>query len=250
MKRVAFIIILTIISIFNLLYSQENEELNPETISTIKKADDSQNLEEYFNAKALCEREFLNNPQNNLYRYHLAYCNYKISYIYLRKKDFANFNRYMDEAQKLLRDNIANNNKDAESLALLSTLNGIKIMADYNLGQTLGQECLTLIAKAKEISPDNPRVILQEGIVKFNFPDFFGGDKIKASELFKESISAFTGKSDDKYAWGLLDAYAWYITSLIYLNKHNEAKIYAENALNINPNFAWIKYGLLPKIKE
>lgn len=250
MKKVALMLAIILLSLINIIYPQTNLTLSKETMSAIKQADDFKDLDLYLKARAFSEREYLSNQEINFFRYHVAYCNFRISYIYLNKKDMTNFNKYMDEARKLLKENIEKDDKDAESMALLSTCNGIKITADNSLGQSLGQECMMLIANAKEIAPENPRVILQEGIVKFNFPDFFGGDKIKASELFKRSIEVLKNIKNDNYAWGLGDAYAWYITSLIALNKHNDAKIAAEESLKINPDFAWIKYGLLPKIKQ
>jgi len=242
--------IIILISIFNIIYPQNNLKLSEETFNAIKQADNYKDLDLYLKARAFCEREYLGNPETNFFRYHVAYCSFRISFIYLNKKDIANFNKYMDEARNLLKENINKDKNDAESMALLSTCNGIKITADYSLGQSLGQECMMLIANAKEIEPNNPRVILQDGIVKFNFPDFYGGDKIKASQLFNKSILIFKETTKDNYAWGLEDAYAWYITSLIALEKHEDAKLIANEALNTYPNFVWIKYGLLPKIKQ
>jgi tetratricopeptide (TPR) repeat protein len=250
MKKVAIMIAIILISFFNIIYPNNTDTLSVETFNAVKQADNVRNLELYQKARALCERQLLINPESNIASYHLAYCSFRISYTYLSDKDLTNFNKYMDEAIKLLKGNIEKNEMDAESIALLSTCYGIKISADYSLGQSLGEQCMILISKANGIAPENPRVMIADGIVKFNFPDFFGGDKAKASELFKNSIETFKSIKNDKYAWGLSDAYAWYLTSLITLDNHDEAKKVVKEALEYNTEFGWIKYGILPKIKN
>ncbi len=250
MKRIILILLLLTAGFATLVYPQSSSEYINESIATLKKADNFMNLESYLATRSMFERLLNLEQENTIAKYHIAYCNYKISYIYLSQKDMDSFNKYMNEAIDLLKSLIASNDKDAEAMSLLATCYGIKITSDWNLAKSLGSDSQKLLATALAIEPNNPRVLLQEGISKFNSPEFFGGSKEKAMQLFKSSIEKFKELKDDKYGWGFLDAYAWYGISLSAKNQNElAAQIYTE-ALQLEPNFGWIKYKLLPQVKQ
>lgn len=250
MKRIILIILLLTAGFATLVYPQNSTEYMKESIGTLKKADNFMNLESYLNTRSMFERITNAEPTNNIAKYHIAYCNYKISYIYLSQKDMDSFNKYMNEAIDLLKSLIESNDKDVEAMSLLATCYGIKITSDWNLAKSLGSDSQKLLATALAIAPNNPRVLLQEGISRFNSPEFFGGSKEKARQLFQSSIEKFKELSNDNYGWGFLDAYAWYGISLTENNqKELAAQIYDE-ALKLEPNFGWIKYKLLPQVKQ
>ncbi len=250
MKKMTIMIILLLLGTVSLMFPQSTEEIYSEGIKTLKQADNFMDFSNYISAAGLFERGLNVEPENNLLKYHKAYCNYKISYIYLMKKDTPNFTKNMDEAVNLLKEVIKTDGTNSEAMALLATCYGIKITSDWSLAQSLGAESHKLLEMALSISPNNPRVLLQSGISKFNTPEFFGGDKKKATEIFKQCIELFKSEKNDKYGWGQLDSYAWFGIALTSLKDPGAAVTVYNEALQIEPNFGWIKYKLLPEVQK
>ena len=123
---------------------------------------------------------------------------------------------------------------------------------DPSLGPSKGSQNVAFTSEAIGISPDNPRVLLQRGISKFNTPEFFGGSKEKAMDYFKNSISIFekTDESDSKINWGYLDALAWLGKTHAQLGEYEAAISVYKKTLQIQPNFSWVKNDLLPAVQE
>jgi tetratricopeptide (TPR) repeat protein len=110
-----------------------------------------------------------------------------------------------------------------------------------------------LISKAKELAPENPRVALIDAISTYNTPSLFGGGKDKGLEKMKKAAELFERwKESDSLqpSWGKEEVHAW--IGIAYLERKETilARKSFEKALEINPNYGWVKYGLLPKITK
>jgi len=57
-------------------------------------------------------------------------------------------------------------------------------------------------------------------------------------------------KSDSKINWGYLDALAWLGKTYARLDDFESAISTYNKALQIEPEFSWVKNGLLPAVEE
>ena len=202
--------------------------------------------------RGILERALLLHPSDEYALYFLAFADYSLATTAMNN-DKAKAVQYIDEAIDYGEKAIDANSKSAESLALLGTIYGIKISLDWKNAMELGPKSNQLIAEALELEPDNPRVLLQAGINKMYTPEFYGGSKNEAFQLFSKAVNIFdTSSVTDSLNpdWGKLQSLAWLGQS--YAGKKDYAKavdVY-KKALSENPNYAWIKYKLLPEAEQ
>jgi tetratricopeptide (TPR) repeat protein len=142
----------------------------------------------------------------------------------------------------------------AEAYALRAGLLGYSIgLGNPALGMTLGPRIAADENKARELAPDNPRVILVEGIGTLHKPGFVGGGADKALARLKEAIARFEAETvTDPLApsWGRDDAYIWAARASTRLKDHRGAHAYLLKALEINPDHGWARHVLLPAAEK
>jgi len=96
----------------------------------------------------------------------------------------------------------------ADERALLSAVYGLKIASNFLSAIRLGPKSSAAAAAALEEAPDNPRVLLLDGVRLFSTPARFGGDRALAMRRFQAAIIYFEDPADTS-CWGLGDAYYW-----------------------------------------
>ena len=207
---------------------------------------------EIFNARAMFERALASDQENYLARYYLAYTDYNLAIYYMQKKDDEQFHKFSNSSEKNLKELVNENGSDAETVSLLGALYGIQVTMNPDLGASLGSQNIALTSEALGIAPDNPRVLLQKGISKFNSPEFVGGSKEEALKYFTLSLEAFENDTSDrnKIEWGYIDALAWLGIAHSSLGDFESAITAYKKALDVEPDFARIKYRLLPQAEE
>jgi len=207
---------------------------------------------EMFKARGLFERAIEADDENYLAHYYLAYTDYNLAIYFMQKKEDEQFRSYSESSEKKIKELIKENDSDAETVSLLGALYGIQVTMNPGLATSLGSQNIALTSKALGIEPDNPRVLLQKGISKFNSPEFVGGSKEEALKYFTQSVEAFENQTTEKndIEWGYIDGLAW--LGIVYSSLGDlESAISAyKKALIVEPDFAWIKYELLPKAEE
>ena len=132
----------------------------------------------------------------------------------------------------------------AESLALLSTVYGMKIGISPAKSPVLGIMSGRAIAQAEKLAPDNPRVQLFKGVGKLYTPAMFGGDRAQALTAINAAIATLSGQRGSTVNWGLDDAYIWRGIALQSGGQANEAKASFEKALAVAPEHEWAKHLL------
>ena len=135
----------------------------------------------------------------------------------------------------------------AESHALMSVVLGMQIVDDaqaMTLGMRLGAE----LGRAKALDPRNPRVRLLEGISALYTPPAFGGGFDAAVRHFLAAIELFAEDAPEPPlpAWGLAEAHAWLGQAYAEMGKVEEAREAYERALELEPEYAWVRDVLLP----
>ena len=81
----------------------------------------------------------------------------------------------------------------------------------------------------------------------------FGGDKEQALEKFKKATRLAEQESVNdplKPSWGHAEAYAWIGIAHMNAERYDQARTAFEKALQINPDYGWVRYRLLPRLKK
>jgi tetratricopeptide (TPR) repeat protein len=207
---------------------------------------------EMFKARGIFERALASDEENYLAHYYLAYTDYNLAVYFMQKKEDEQFQKFSGSSEKILHELINENDSDAETVSLLGALYGIQVAMNPGLGASLGSKNIALTSQALGIAPDNPRVLLQKGISKFNSLEFVGGSKEKALTYFTQSVKIFEKQTGDEtdIKWGYIDALAWLGIAHSSMGDYKSAITVYKKALGVEPDFARIKYVLLPKAEK
>ncbi len=252
MKSILLTILVIPLFVFVTL-AQTSSELISEAKKIIYQGDIHFDEGLYLKGRGLFERVLSSEPENFLAKYYLAYTDYKLSIYFMSKKEQIQFDRFVKSGIETCKELLSKNNEDAETKALLGGIYGIQIANEPNLGQVIGPQSNALLFEAVELAPDNPRVLVLAGINKLNTPEFFGGSKTKALEYFKKAVNLFENSgavNSDGIEWGHLYALGWLGKTFLKMKDYDSAYRTFNKALSIEPEYSWIKYNLLPKVKE
>ena len=156
----------------------------------------------------------------------------------------------LDDAVDLLTRDLEADDGNAESHALLAGVYGMQIDSAWK-GMTLGRRASRASARALELAPGNPRVLLQDGVGKLHTPRMFGGGADRAEALLLRAVAAFRTEPPDRPwpRWGRIDAWAWLGQISAGRGDLALARRYYERALDLEPGFAWVRYALLPALE-
>ncbi len=155
-----------------------------------------------------------------------------------------------DEAESMLRANLAVRDDDAEAHALLGAVYGMKIGNSMWRGMTLGRRASRAFDEAREIDERNPRFLLLKGLDVYHRPARFGGGLERAERWFRSAVGFFAAQPPDapRPNWGRLDAHAWLGRTLARLGDPDAAREQYERALAIEPDYVWVRDFLLPDL--
>jgi tetratricopeptide (TPR) repeat protein len=184
--------------------------------------------------------------------YYLGYIDYQLA-VAVNQMDKEKAPAYLDSAVEHLKEAIEKDDSLAEAHALLSSCYGIQISFSPLSGIWRGPMSASEMSKAKALSPENPRVALLGAIGTSHTPALFGGGKEKGFEELHKAADLFDRwKVRDPLQpdWGKEQVYAW--IGLAYLDRKETIlarKAFAK-ALEINPDYGWVKHVLMPKVSS
>ena len=187
-----------------------------------------------------------------------------LAHYYVGLADYRMLNQFAEDAEKhrerVLKDAISHLKRateiDAEmadAWALLTGCYGQMMGMHPMRSMSLGPKANEAMKKAKTLAPKNPRVWIISGTQDYFTPSMFGGDKERAFEKFKKAARLAeqeTVKDPLKPNWGHADAYAWIGIAHMNEERYDQAKAAFENALDVNPDYGWVKSVLLPKLEK
>lgn len=234
---------------------QQKEDVNRKIIyakNILAEGSIKHNLSLLLEGRAIMERLYLSNP-SRITLYYLAYAEHEIVRYSLASKDDALFDRTIDVAIEHAEKLVEQDNDWSEALAILSSLYGMKISKSWYQAPILGPKASKLIDLALEKDSSNPRAWLVRGISKFNTPSFFGGSVEEALLCFLRSAKLFetnSPKDSIQPSWGYLDALAWLGITYEKLGQLSSALAVYHKVLKIEPNYAWVKFVLLPNLEK
>lgn len=127
----------------------------------------------------------------------------------------------------------------ADALALLSAVYGLRISLDPSGSAALGMKSGAAIEQAKRLAPDNARVQLFAGIAKLYTPAMYGGSVEQAIAAFDLAIADAKASAPSAANWGLDDAYLWRGIAQKTAGKLDAARASYQQALAVAPEHGW-----------
>jgi tetratricopeptide (TPR) repeat protein len=253
MIKIAFLALL-ISFLFSSVNAQNSNEKNLlEGKNTIKAGIKKNDTTMYLEAHKIFERLLQSNPSDSLAKYYLSYTEYLLISSGLGKKKNPYVDKYLDSATIRLESIKSVKNLESEKNALLAGFYMMKISISPGEAPMLSMKIDGLLYKAQETNPDNPRVYYLFGIMKAKTPVMFGGNPEEAINFFKKSIALFekTPTVDEKMPdWGYMESFAFLGMTLTEQKEYDEAEFFYKKALDIDPDYGWIKYRLLPQLEK
>lgn len=253
MKTRSLIAQLIGISLNLTIISAQNEKIE-QTILEAKQmmfqATNESNRDLFLQAKSMIKPLVPHERFPSIAHYYLGYIDYRMGVV-IERLDEERANAYLDSAIEHLEAALEKDEHFAEANALLASCYGIKISFSPIKGIIYGPKSSRLIEKAKELAPANPRVALLDAIGIYNTPAIFGGGKEKGLQAMKRSAELFDKWKDTdplQPSWGNEEVYAWIGIAHAKRKEVIQARNAFERALEINPNFGWVKYKLLPAL--
>ncbi|WP_263810780.1 MULTISPECIES: tetratricopeptide repeat protein [Salinibacter] len=165
-----------------------------------------------------------------------------------------------DRRERVIEDAIGHlkrateiNGTMADAWALLSGCYGQMMGMNPMQGMSLGPKANEAMKRAKAHGPNNPRVWIIDGTSDFYAPGMFGGDKEQALKKFKKAARlAEQASTEDPLmpSWGHAEAHAWVGVAHMDAERYDPARTAFETALDLNPDYGWVKQVLLPKLDE
>lgn len=189
--------------------------------------------------------------QAMLARYYIGYADYRLSSIFEDMNEDQK-RTYLDSAIKNLQTVTEMAPDFAEGWALLGNCYGMKATGVFSAVR-YGPKSEDAINRALELAPQNPRVVMMNGISLMHKPGMFGGSVEKAINEFKEAAELFKEydpPSNLHPDWGTAENYAWMAQAYIQQGELQQAKLAYQSALHIDPDYYWVQDVLLPELKQ
>jgi tetratricopeptide (TPR) repeat protein len=201
---------------------------------------------------SMFERALAIEPDNLLLQYHVAYAEYRLmTYLFNREKD--RFDPVADKAVERLDRILRRKTNWSEAQALLSAIHGLQIAKSWTRALTLGPKANSLAQQATENDPDNPRAWLMHAAQKLNTPRMFGGSIDEAFDAYKKAVELFENRGEYdplEPSWGYTDALVWLGITYERLDRDEDALAVFQKVLDVEPEYGWVKYNLLPSLEE
>ena len=158
----------------------------------------------------------------------------------------------LDEADTQLQEALKLNDRFAEAHGLLAGVFGMKIAKVPMRGMLLGPRSSTHLDRALALEPDNPRLVLQRAVSKFNTPAMFGGSTKEAEALLRRALVLFEKEPPDRPwpNWGRFDAHAWLGQALAKRGDIAGARAEYDRAATLAPQSGWLRFVLVPRLEK
>ena len=214
--------------------------------------ENASDLDAMYAARATFERTLADTGLAAWGHYYVALADYRIAGL-LEKESKDQASEHLKAAVEHLQKATEIDPQAAEAYALLSSVYGWQIGLSPMKTMLLGPKSGKAIEKAKQLAPDNPRVVLSAAISDFNTPKMFGGSKEKGQKGFQRAVELFAQEEPTdpiRPVWGHREAYAWLGIAHHGRGELESARTAFEKALEIDPDFGWVKHGLLPELEK
>ncbi|MGB3851929.1 MAG: tetratricopeptide repeat protein [Tunicatimonas sp.] len=164
----------------------------------------------------------------------------------LANQDEATYNAVADDLEDNLETLLEQDKTDARSLAKMARLNGATMAFNSWKATYLGPKNEKLVDRALKADPESPEAWMQRGGSLLFTPAMFGGDVDESVTAFEKAVRYYEAQPDHTRNWQYLDALAWLGQAYQKAERPAEAAETFTKALEVEPDFGWVKYKLLP----
>lgn len=195
-------------------------------------------------------REGSNDP---VLLYYLTFADYKLLEMSLRQEGKEAFKLYYENAAARAEKLAENKEWSSEARVLQSAIYMMKIASSPMTAVALSPKINGLLDEAEKSDPENPRTYIIRGTMEFNTPAMFGGSKSAAAENFRKAVKIFDRQDTTvnvRPSWGYAESLAWLGRSLEDEGNYEAAQFNYRKALSIDPDYAWVKYVLMPGLEK
>lgn len=251
MKNLFKLLIIISLVITSLLLAQNpNKPEEKKLLDTISLADKA--LIAYDKDLLLQARDIFEKENSNLTcLYYQTFCDYKLLEISTRPGNGNLFDKYYDNAVTNAEKLSSIEGYESEGKTLLAGIYMMKIASNPMAAVSLTSKIHSLLDEAQNNNSSNPRSYIIRGIMKLQTPAVFGGSNEDAAKNFAKAIQLFE-KEDDVNPllphWGYLESLVWMGRTQEMLENYDAAKFSYQKVLNIEPEYGWVKYSLLPAL--
>ncbi len=139
----------------------------------------------------------------------------------------------------------------AESHAVRSSAMGQLMAGSMLAGVRYGAAASRADDQARALGGENPRVLLLQAVGTWFKPSMFGGGEDKARPIMARALAAFAKDhpTPGMPAWGHAEALAWHGQMEEKAGRAASARAAYQQALTLEPDYGWVKYVLLPRLK-
>jgi len=138
--------------------------------------------------------------------------------------------------------------KDVTALAKMAQLYGATMGFQSWKAMYLGPKSEKLVDRALQADPETPDVWVQRANSRLFTPAMFGGDIDEAVQCFEKAVQYYEAQANHTQNWRYLDALAWLGQAYQKAEQSTAAIETYQKALEIEPNFGWVKYKLMPQV--
>ena len=191
-------------------------------------------------------------PNDPALLYTRAYAYYASSALHRRPSDRAALQQCFEAATGLLK-RVKGAPWEAEAAALQGSILGQLIGLKGGLaGMTLGPESSRLLARAAKAAPASPRLLMFRGISLLSTPVIWGGNPVEGAKLLQQAVDRFAASDlpADGPHWGRAVALTWLGIAKQKAGNTAGAQAAWQQALAIEPDYAWVKFALLPSLDQ
>ena len=243
--------LLSLVFIFSIAYPTLAQPADSLIVSGKQMLESANDLDSMYAARATFERALADTGLVAWGHYYIALADYRIAG--LLEGESKDPSEHLNAAVEHLKKATEIDPQAAEAYSLLSSVYGWQIGLSPMKSMLLGPRVGKAAQKAKQLAPDNPRVVLSAAISDFNTPEMFGGNKEKGLQGFQRAAELFAQEEPTdpiQPVWGHREAYAW--LGIAYQNQGEleSARAAFGKALEIDPDFGWVKYWLLPELEK
>lgn len=252
MKTSKTISILILISIFiTLSYSADEKDQILTAKNLIKTGILHWDEGKFYQAAGICERVFAGS-KNPYAKYYQTLAQAYILQKLMVTKEIEKFDSFYETAKENAESLKEDENLKDEAQALLAHIYMSKLSLTPQEAPALSAKVHSCLNEALELNPKNPRALVIKAMMLFFTPEMFGGNPQKAIKLFEDTKPLFNQKNENELTpdWGYLDLTATLALAYLKTGNPEKAKLICEETLVKEPDYARIKFRLLPAIEK
>ena len=126
------------------------------------------------------------------------YAAYSLTIYAAMEEDLKQKDQYLDQAEEFLTQASSADERNAEIMALQGFVYLLRIGVDpQNRGQEFSGKSANSLAKARELDPQNPRIMHLTAQLNYGIAQFFGQNGSEACKMNAQAIAMFDTYSSD-----------------------------------------------------